>query len=409
MKLSKHNKQASFLMVSTFGGIILGVLASVINTRFLSPKEYGDVRYVQNIINFISSILLFGYFVSGSRLLALSDSKLKSSRIRGAMLTVLGICSAVLIFSLVVCSFIKDSESTVSHLFIVSLPVCLYPLFLNYINTVSQGDNHIGRIALARILPMLIYIPIAYFFYRDYGATSTRMILLQWGIYTIVLLGIILSCKYSFRNLRETFKTLNKENKDYGLQLYIGSLVMVTSNYIAGITIGLFNGDNTEVGFYTLALTVTTPLSMFPAIIGTTYFKEFARQPKIPDKVMKWTILLTALACVIFILLIKWVVVFLYSEKYASVASYAMWLAVGFSIHGFGDMINRYLGSHGQGIAIRNSSIANGIFKIFGFTVLVYFCGVYGALATLVLCSFIYTTCLIFYYRAFTRRNNDEI
>ena len=46
---------------------------------------------------------------------------------------------------------------------------------------------------------------------------------------------------------------------------------MVASNYLAGITLGVFNEDNTEVGFYTLALTVTTPLSTLPAIIGTTY------------------------------------------------------------------------------------------------------------------------------------------
>lgn len=50
-----------------------------------------------------------------------------------------------------------------------------------------------------------------------------------------------------------------------------------------------------------------------------------------------------------------------------------IWLSVGFSIHGFGDMINRYLGSHGQGVSIRNSSISNGVFKLFGYTVLVYF------------------------------------
>ncbi len=62
---------------------------------------------------------------------------------------------------------------------------------------------------------------------------------------------------------------------------------MVASNYLAGITLGVFNEDNTEVGFYTLALTVTTPLSTLPAIIGTTYFKQFATQPCIPSKVLK--------------------------------------------------------------------------------------------------------------------------
>ena len=64
-------------------------------------------------------------------------------------------------------------------------------------------------------------------------------------------------------------------------------------------------------------------------------------------------------------------------------------------------MINRYLGSHGQGKAIRNSSIANGLFKIFGYTVLVYYFNTAGALLTNVLCSVLYCVLLIYYYRRF--------
>lgn len=62
-------------------------------------------------------------------------------------------------------------------------------------------------------------------------------------------------------------------------------------------------------------------------------------------------------------------------------------------------MINRYLGSHGQGKAIRNSSIANGVFKIFGYTTFVYLFNTEGALLTNVLCSIIYCTTLIYYYQ----------
>lgn len=80
---SKQRKQVVLLYLSTILGVLVGVLASIVNTRFLAPPEYGDVRYVQNIINFIASLLLFGYFLSGSRLLALSDSEERSRNIRG--------------------------------------------------------------------------------------------------------------------------------------------------------------------------------------------------------------------------------------------------------------------------------------------------------------------------------------
>lgn len=399
--ISKQKKQVVLLYVTTMLGVFIGVLSSIINTNFMDPEDYGDVRYIQNIINFIASLLLFGYFLSGSRLLALSKDEKYSQRIRGTMVVILSIASLVLLLGTGICYFIHKNNSTVAYLFLVSLPVCFNPLLLNYINTTAQGDNHIGRLSITRLLPALLYVIIAYIIYSRFGATSTRMILLQWGIATVCYILIIISSRPNFKNLKPIFQELNKENKDYGLQLYWGSLVMVATNYLAGISLGIFNENNTEVGFYTLAMTVTSPLTTLPAIIGTTYFKQFATQDRIPAKVMKFTILITFISCLCFIVLIKPIVTFLYSEEYEKVGTYAIWLSVGYGIHGIGDMINRYLGSHGQGKSIRNSSIANGIFKIFGYTVLVYLWNTEGALLTNVLCSFIYTIMLFYYYRIF--------
>ena len=178
---------------------------------------------------------------------------------------------------------------------------------------------------------------------------------------------------------------------------------MVATNYLAGISLGYFNSDNSEVGFYTLALTVTAPLVALPTIVGTTYFKKFASQPCIPTKVIVFTVLMTMATCVMFILLIHPVVVFLYTDQYAVVGTYATYLSVGFCIHGLGDMFNRYLCSHGQGVAVRNASIANGVLKILGYTVLVHLFNTYGAIATTILCDVVYFGCLVYYYLKFVK------
>jgi O-antigen/teichoic acid export membrane protein len=408
LSLNRQNKQVVLLYFSTLLAVLLGVASSIINTRSIDPVSYGDVRYVQNIINFMASLLLFGYFLSGSRLLALSQNEEKSREIRGCMVVILFVTAFILVLGLIISYFFHCSKPTLATLFIVSLPVCFNPLLGNYINTTAQGDNHIVRLSAARLLPAFIYVPLAYWFYKTYGATSSRMILLQWGVHTIVAVLIIFSTHPSFKNLKATFKKLNRENKQYGIQLYYGSLVMVATNYIAGIMLGVFDKDNTNVGFYTLALTVTGPLAMLPSIIGTTYFKKFATLNRIPPRVLKMTLLMTFGSCVLFVLLIQPIVKLLYTETYARVGVYASWLAVGFCIHGIGDMINRYLGSHGQGKSIRNSSIINGIFKIFGFTVLVYLFDIAGALFTNVLCSTIYCLVLVYYYRKFVNRGTIQ-
>lgn len=405
-ELSIQKKRILLLYTSTLVGTLLGVMASVINTRFLNPIEYGDVRYVQNIINFMASLLLFGYFLSGSRLLALSDSKEKSRKIRGCLILVLIVASILLFLGTFVNYYFHSDRPDLANLFLVSLPVCLYPLLNNYINNTAQGDSHIGRLAVSRSIPSLLYIPIAFLLYNFYGATPSRMILLQWGIYSLVLVLVIISTMPIFENIKKVFLELNVENKEYGIQLYYGSLIMIGTNYIAGITLSLFNENNANVGFYTLALTVTNPLAMLPAIIGTTYFKQFARQERIPIKVIKATLALTIVSCILFILLIHPLVKFLYTDTYRMVGMYASWMAVGFSIHGMGDMINRYLGSHGQGVQIRNASILSGFIKLIGFTLFVYIWNVNGAILSNVLASVVYCLVLYFYYIKFTKKSN---
>ncbi|MBO7129574.1 MAG: oligosaccharide flippase family protein [Prevotella sp.] len=408
MVITQQKKQVVMLYASTLTGVFLGVLSSIVNTRFLAPADYGDVRYVQNIINFVTTFLLFGYFLSGARLMALSNDRDYVGRVKGMMIVILAGACVVIALAMPINSLLHADQPQVAWLFLLSIPVCFSPLFHNYIDQTAQGDNQIGLLSLARLLPYLVYVPIGYLVYSTYGATSNKMVLLQWGIYTAVYLVIIIATKPLFRHLKPVWKDLNDENKRYGIQLYIGSLVMVSTNYLAGISLGYFNEDNSEVGFYTLALTVTTPLAALPAIVGTTYFKKFATQPAIPKKVIIATVGLTFTSCILFILLIHPVVEFLYTDSYAIVGTYASILSVGYCIHGLGDMFNRYLCSHGQGASVRNASIANGVFKLLGYTLLVWLFNTNGAIATTIICDVVYFSCLIYYYVRFTKQPVHE-
>lgn len=399
---SKQQGQALMLYAATLSGVLMGFAASIINTNAISTGDYGDVRYVQNIIQLISCVLLFGYFQSGSRLLALSDSRRRSGELRGTLVLILAACSLLLMAAVGLMYFFHASSPQVARLFLFSLPVCFYPMLLNYLNTTAQGDGHIFLLSCARLLPALLYVPIAWFVYSAYGATASLMVWLQWGIYSVVLLAVVAAARPVFRNVGERFAELSVENKAYGLNLYWGSLAMVATNYLAGVTLGLFNEDNVDVGFYTLALTLTGPLAYLPAIVGTAYFKQFARQDRIPDKVFKCTLLLTVGSCVAFILLVRPFVHLLYPPEYAQVGTYASWMAVGFSFHGIGDMLNRYLGSHGQGRPILLSSVGCGLVKVTGYVALVYFFGITGALLTTILSSMVYCIMLWCYYRGYT-------
>lgn len=403
MSISKTKKQVALLYCSTIGGVLLGVLVSVLNTRSLAPAAYGDVRYVNNIIGFFSGIFLFGYFVSGSRLLALAETKEDASRIKGGMVSILGITVLLMMIVLTLCGIIHNYflHKNFYYLFYYVLPVCGSTLLLNYINTSSQGDNSISTIAAARILPHTFYLIIAILIYTNFGATSTRMLLIQNGVATIVLIVLIFKNSPNFSQIKDTFKKLTEENKKYGLQVYIGSLANISVQYIAGVSLGVLGTDNTNVGFYTLALTVTTPLMMLPNVIGTTYFKQFAHQSFIPRKVLFATYVMSVITMIGFCLFIYPVVDILYNDSYSNVAFYASVMAIGFTMHGLGDMYNRFLGAHGLGKCLRNAAFISGGIALIGYTLGIYLGGITAAITTRIFSSAAYFFVMLFYYKKY--------
>ena len=75
----------------------------------------------------------------------------------------------------------------------------------------------------------------------------------------------------------------------------------VAAIHFAGLSIGYFI-DSTSVGFFSLALTVTAPLTMIANSVGTTLFKNFANSQEIPIKATIVTIALSIYALILFLL-----------------------------------------------------------------------------------------------------------
>ncbi len=403
-------KKVLQLLFATGFNVILGVLVSVFNTRSLSPELYGNVKYVNNMIAFISGFLLLGYFVSGSRLIALEKDPKTIREIKGVLVIILGLSIAVMTSIMaIMCGFhLIRHETAMASLFGIAVLICSSPLLLNYINTVAPGDNRIGMISLARFLPHLIYLAVAYAVFRLFGATPERMLFLVCGSTILVTIPIIITEKPSFHNLKRSYQRLREENRSYGMQVYFGSICGVSLGYLAGVTLGIFNDNNVEVGFFTLALSLASPMSMIPTTVGTVFFRKFASSDRIDKKVMIWTILLTIMGYVGFAILIHPVVSLLYSKDYQNVSYYAALLAIGACLNGIGDMFNRFLGAHGQGKALRNGAIACGLVLMVGSFVAVYFWGIHGAIQTRNAAFLTYCLMMVYSYCVLIRKTKRE-
>lgn len=400
-------RQVALLYGATLAGVIVGMGVSVLNTRCLDPSAFGDVRFITNYMAFFSGILMFGLFVSASRLMAVAADSRSSAEIKGASVTILAACCILLVAIMLISGMVFQHvlHRPYARLFYCAMPVCMSPLILNYINTTSQGDNSIGMIAAARVLPSVIYLITGLIVYLNVAATSALMLWLQNGIAVLVFVTLIHLNKPSFRNLGVSLKLILVENRRYGLHVYYGSLANVCVPYVAGISLGLFALDNVSVGFYTLALTLASPLAMAPSVIATSYFKQFASEDRISAKVIRTTALISILSVIGFCILIFPVVGILYDSSYQQVALYACFLSLGSAAQGTGDVFNRFLGAHAQGRQLRNGAWISGAISIIGYTAGVWLWGIYGAICTSVLSSMAYLTTMYLYYLKFTSDN----
>ena len=403
-------KKIGNLYFSTVAGVLLGILISVLNTRSLSPALYGDVKYVTNIISFVSGFLLLGYFVSGSRLIAIEKDEFQIRKLKGALIIILGV-TVILMISVMGFLFVWNyfqGNGAMAILFMAALPFCASPLLLNYVNTVAPGDNRINSIAITRLCPAALYLVVAFFIFKTWGATPVRMLMVFLGTTTLVIVPVLIWERPCFNDFWRSFKIIHAENRKYGIHVYIGSICGVSLGYLSGITLGWFGTNNTEVGLFSLALALSGPLSMLPSIVGTVFFRRFALAEYIGCKVISSTIWITVASLSVFITLIHPIVLILYSKPYAVVSSYAAWLAIGACLNGVGDMFNRFLGAHGHGRELRNGAIVCGLILLIGNIVGVYWFGIVGAIHTRNLAYFAYCAIMIGYYRKYTQKQKIQ-
>jgi O-antigen/teichoic acid export membrane protein len=206
--------------------------------------------------------------------------------------------------------------------------------------------------------------------------------------------------KPNFSDIKYHIQTIYKINKSFGFQVYIGSLASLASAQFGILTIAFFV-DNMNVGYFSLAMTITAPLLMVPNVVGTTFFKTFSKIKAIPKNIIIVTLALTFICLNVYLFIAKWIVLFLYTEDYLPTVFLSYILAIGFSIHGIGDFTNRFLYAHGQGNYLRNSSLVVGIVNIAGYVLFVRFFGIKGAAITQLSGSSIYCALMVFYYKKY--------
>lgn len=394
-------KQIAALYSATLISIVLGVAVSKLNTKLLDPAGYGDLKYVNNIFAIFTTVLTFGLIPTVQTLIPKLKDPTDKRRFFGASILALLSTGALITLGLIAFSFVQPLifEKNLSSTFLFTSILAVGLVTERFMQAVLTGDNKIRMLSVFKLAPKVLNIA----FLLLFNLVLVVNVNTAWISRLLALIlssGVIYfyALRPRFDSLRDNFVKILQNVRSYGLHVYTGLMFGLLSAQLTPVFISLFTGDNTNVGFYSLATMTTMPLSLAPPIVGQVFFKDFARSRAINFKALLLTVGLSMTTMVAFILLIKPLMLLIFGEDYAVAAELARVLVVGRIILGFGDLIAPFLAAHQRGKDKRNAAILSGSVAMVGNVFAVKIWGLHGAVITLISGALVYFLYSVFAY-----------
>ncbi len=397
-------RQAFTLYAASFAGIPLGIVTSIIFTRFLGPQGYGDFAFLDTLFDFARAIFPLGFFYAGNRALVLNDNPRTAREYYGAGLAYLFIVFLLMVVVMGAYGLLDPNlaDKGLTRFYFYLLPFGWIFLLGPYFDNMLHPDNRIHELAAVRFFPKIITFAAAlaiWFLLRDFQGNRLAIV---WPAYLLAFLTVYTMVfsriRISFRNLRARMQTIWAHNRRYGIHLHIGHLFSNGAIALTGILISYFSPDNRGVGFFFLALAISRPLALVPGVIAATWFKDFARQQRASRQLTGFTILLSLTAFAALLLLAGPFIRLVYTDEFLPVINLVYLCGTAMLLHGIATFYNRFLEAHGHGKIVRNVFIATGLSLLVVNLLLIPSYGVHGAAIAMIISSVVYLSGCVWGY-----------
>ena len=402
--LSRTGRQTSTLYLSQIIALFLGVFIGIINTRVLGPEGYGILAFFLAITSFTVLFFRFGFFGSTGLLIAQAKEERKERELAGASIVIAFFIGISYSFFILILSFFVDDifHTNIGWILRYTSFMLIALPFTFLIPQVGGGMNKIERMSLFNVIPKVIYLLGALMLLKIIQIEPFHFILLSI-FSTIVSVFVVMHLFHPlFNNIGENLKEIWKKNKEYGFHLYLGQIADQSTYQLDRIFITYFV-NTTQLGFYSLAMTITAPMVGLSSSLASSLYKGFADRDRIPKKVIYYNFLWLA-ACVAGLTIFgKFIVVLLFTEKFLPTVPLILPLALASFFQGMYQSYNRFLGAKGKGKWKRNISITQSIFNLIGNFFLILYWGAMGAAIASAIATLIAYLGHIYYYRKYMR------
>lgn len=394
LKSNKLIRQSSILFSGSFITAMLGIILNILVTNYLEPAQFGEYRYIVNYLLFMNTILLFGWQYSAGRLIALEEENEKEIFGTAFVMTLL---SAIvgMVGTLLVILFLD----TINSYLLIGCLLLFPSLSLVMFDNLLQGSNSIKLLAKKRLLVPVLNISLI---------VLTLVLTIEFNVIIAILIyGIAISFtsilvlhkfKARFDKFKVYSKSIIKENKKNGIKVYIGGLFSVAMSQGIVFFTGNFVNMN-EYGHFTLAISLSSPLAIVGATVGTILYKKNVHSKFISNKIFSALFLISFMTFIIYIIAIEILFALVYDLSYEPAKNMSILLAFSSLISGTGDTLNRFVGAKGLGQYLLNSSIINGIILVSSTIFLFNIYGIYGVVIGRMLFHICYWATMAFSYK----------
>ena len=396
-----RGSQALVLFSSLIGAMGLSFVGSILTSRILGPAHYGDMKFIYTIWMLLSSVCSFGLFQSGSRVLLLEANESLARQIIGVVLLVALIAGISIVLLTIILAYPIDIffRTQVAPFIVILAPLIIGMPLRDALYLILQSTNQIFLLSGLNVIPPLLYLVGVYIMSRFMVLNAGIILAVQQATLLGVVLFVIIMIRPRLGSFRSLLRKIGEENKKFGFPIYTGSLANTATFYINSLAISYWV-DNTAIGFFSLASTLTEPLKLIPNAAATSSYRSFFFQKKVSGKLLGITLMASFSSFIVAWWFYGKPLSWFYSSGFSTVGSMARVIALGAIAFGFGDVFNRFLGAHGLGKKIRNVAYINGVVNTIGFLFLTPLIGVNGAVITSIVGSFTY---LIFMYLSYER------
>jgi len=400
--LSRTGRQTSTLYLSQIIALFLGVFIGIINTRVLGPEGYGILAFFLAVTSFTVLFFRFGFFSASGLLIAQAKEERKERELTGASIIIAFFIGISYSFFILILSFFVDDlfHTNIGWILRYTSFMLIALPFTFLVPQVGRGTNKIERMSLFNVIPKVVYLLGALMLLKIIQIEPFHFILLSIFSTIVSVFVVMHSFHPLFDNIRENLKEIWKKNKEYGFHLYLGQIADQSTYRLDGIFITYFV-NTTQLGFYSLAMSMTAPMVGLSSALSMSLFKGFVDMERIPEKVIYYNFLWLA-ACVAGLTIFgKFIVVLLFTEKFLPTVPLILPLALASFFQGMYQPYGMFFESKGKGKWIRNNSCATSLVNLVGNIVLIPIFGAYGAAIASALSKMIHYIVYIYYMRRY--------